>query len=164
MKKNIREFIFGTRNKYSAMFVLLVAFLVVLGCGGEKPSGPPTEAEAQNLLKSTMTDFAGAIESGNFDTFRNNASKEFQTQFDDAKVKSTFKTFTDQKEDVAPILRSASTMNPKFTSAPSIREEKGYSILVANGQFDTTPVATKFQNEYVYQDGKWKLLKIQINL
>jgi hypothetical protein len=164
MKKNIREFIFGKHNKYTAMLAVMAVFLVVLGCGGEKPSAPPTEAEAQTLLKSTLSDFAGAIDTGNFATFRGNASKEFQTQFSEDKVKETFKTFVDKKEDVAPILKEAATMNPKFTTAPSIREEKGYSILVANGEFATSPVATKFTNEYVYQDGKWKLLKINIQL
>jgi hypothetical protein len=164
MKKSIYEFMFGKNNKYTAVFALLVVFLVVAGCGGEKPSGPPTEAEAQTLLKNTMSEFASAIESGNFDSFRGNTSKEFQNQFSDAQVKTTFKSFTDRKEDIAPILKEAAGMNPKFSPAPSIREEKGYHILVTNGQFDTTPVAVKFQNEYVYQDGKWKLLKIQVNL
>jgi hypothetical protein len=164
MKKSIYEFMFGKRNQVSAVFALLAVFLVVLGCGGEKPSAPPTEAESQALLKQTMSDFASAIESGNFQTFRGNASKEFQSQFSDDQVKTTFKTFTDQKEDIVPILKEASTMTPKFSPAPTMREEKGYSIWVTNGSFDTTPVAVKFQNEYVYQDGKWKLLKIQVNL
>ena len=164
MKKSIHEFMFGKNNVYSAIFALLVVFLVVAGCGGDKPSAPPTEAEAATLVKNTMSEFAGAIDSGNFDTFRGNASKEFQSQFSDAQVKTTFKTFTDRKEDIVPILKEASTMTPKFSPSPSVREEKGYSILVTNGEFDTTPVALKFQNEYVYQDGKWKLLKIQVNL
>lgn len=163
MKKSLYEFMFGKQNRYSAVFALLVVFLVVMGCGGEKPSGPPTEAEAQSLLKGTISDFAGAIDSGTFNTLKGNASKEFQA-LPDSQLSTTFKTFTDQKEDVVPILREASTMNPKFTTPPTIREEKGYHILVTNGQFDTSTVPTKFQNEYVFQDGKWKLLKIQVNL
>lgn len=155
---------FGKHNKYSALLAVLVVFLVVSGCGGEKPSAPPTEAEAQTLVKNTMSDFATAIDSGNFSTFKSNASKEFQSQYSDDQVKTTFKTFTDQKEDIVPILRAASGMNPKFSPAQTVREEKGYSILVTNGEFDTTPVPVKFQNEYVYQDGKWKLLKIDIKL
>lgn len=165
MKNTIYRNAFEKYNKYSAVAALLIVFLVVLGCGGgEKPAAPPTEAEAQTLLKATMADFAKAIETGDFKSFREGASKEFQSQFSDEQVKTTFKTFTDKKDVVAPILREASTMNPTFSPAISVREEKGYHILVANGTFATEDVPTKFQNEYVYQDGKWKLLKIQINL
>jgi hypothetical protein len=54
-------------------------------------------------------------------------------------------------------------MTPKFTAPPAIREEKGYSILVTDGTFETDPT-TKFTNEYIYQDGKWKLLKINVQM
>jgi murein L,D-transpeptidase YafK len=165
MKNTIYRNTLGKYNMYSALAAMLIVTFVVLGCGGgEKPAAPPTEAEAASIVKATMSDFARAIESGDFKAFRENSSKEFQTQFSDEQVKTTFKTFTDKKDVVAPILKQASTMDPKFSPAISVREEKGYHILVANGTFDTDEVPTKFQNEYVYQDGKWKLLKIQVNL
>lgn len=165
MKNTIYKNTFEKYNRYSAALAMLVVFLVVLGCGGgEKPAAPPTEAEAATIVKATMADFASAVEKEDFKAFRENSSKEFQSQFTDEQVKTTFKTFTDKKDVIAPILREASTMNPKFSPAPTVREEKGYHILVANGTFDTDTVPTKFTNEYVYQDGKWKLLKIQINL
>jgi hypothetical protein len=127
------------------------------------PSAPPTEAEAQALVKNTTSDFAGAIEKGDFKAFRENSSKEFQSQFSDEQVKTTFKSFTDQKELIAPILQDASKMTPRFTTPPAVREEKGYSILVTDGTFETEPT-TKFTNEYIYQDGKWKLLKINVQM
>lgn len=151
------------QNRVSAVAAIFVLFLIALGCSAEKPSAPPTEAEAQALVKSTMSDFAGAVEKGDFKAFRENSSKEFQSQFSDDQAKTTFKSFTDQKELIAPLLKEASTMTPKFTTPPAVREEKGYSILVANGTFETDP-ATKFTNEYVYQDGKWKLIKINVQM
>ena len=107
-----------------------------------------------------MSDFADAVDKGDFAAFKANTSKEFQSQYTDEQMKTTFKTLTDQKETTVPILREASKMNAKFTTTPpAVREEQGYSILVADGSFDTeSPL--KFSNEYVYQDGKWKLLKI----
>lgn len=165
MKKTIYQNTFGKYNRYSALAALMIMILVVLGCGGgEKPSAPPTEAEAQTLVKNTMSDFAKAVETGDFKAFRENTAKEFQSQYTEEQVKTTFKSYTDKKDLVAPILREATTMNPTFSPAPAVREEKGYSLLTTNGTFDTSEVPTKFQNEYVYQDGKWKLLKIQINL
>jgi len=164
MKNTIYRNTFGKYNMYSALAAMLIVIFVVLGCGGgEKPSAPPTESEAAAIVKATMADFARAIETGDFKAFKEGASKEFQA-LSDEQIKTNFKTFTDKKDVVAPILKQAATMEPKFSPAQSVREEKGYHILVANGTFDTDEVPTKFTNEYVYQDGKWKLLKIQVNL
>lgn len=158
MKKNLNR-----NNQISALAVLLALVIFALGCGAEKPSAPPTEAEAQTLVKNTTADFANAIEKEDFKTFRENSSKEFQSQFSDDQVKTTFKSFIDQKTLIAPILQDAAKMTPKFTTPPTVKEEKGYSILVTDGTFETDP-ATKFTNEYVFQDGKWKLLKINVKM
>jgi hypothetical protein len=72
-------------------------------------------------------------------------------------IKTTFKTIIDNKTTVVPMLRDAIKNNATFSPAPAVREEKGYHLLTANGSFDEI----KFTSEYVYQDGKWKLLKIQ---
>lgn len=165
MRKLINQLNFGNNNKMSAVLAMLILSLIVLACNSaEKPAAPPTDAESQALVKNTTSEFADAIDKEDFKAFKANTSKEFQAQFSDDQLKTTFKSFTDQKADVVPILREAAKMTPKFTTPPAVREEKGYSILVANGSFDTDPVATKFTNEYVYQDGKWKLLKINVNL
>ena len=150
-------------NKVSAIAAMLILFLIALGCSAEKPSAPPTEAEAQALVKTTTADFASAVEKEDFKAFKETASKEFQAQFTDEQIKTTFKSFTDKKDLIVPILRKAAAMDAKFTTPPAIREEKGYSILVTNGSFDSKP-ATNFTNEYVYQDGKWKLLKINVQM
>ena len=164
MKKLINKINSVKNNRASAIAALLILFTIALGCSAEKPAAPPTEAEAQTLVKNTTSDFASAIEKEDFKAFKESTSKEFQSQFSDDQIKTTFKSFTDQKELIVPILRDAAKMNAKFTTPPAIREEKGYSILVANGSFETEPAATKFTNEYIYQDGKWKLLKINVQL
>lgn len=146
------------------MIALLALFLVALGCSAEKPSAPPTEAEAQVLVKATMSEFADAIDKGDFAAFKANASKEFQSQFTDEQLKTTFKPFTDQKAAVVPILRDAAKKNVAFSGAPAVREEKGYSIIATGGTIDSDPQPVKINNEYVYQDGKWKLLKVEVVL
>jgi hypothetical protein len=165
MRKLINQFNFGKNNKISAVLAMLIISLIVLACNNaEKPAAPPTDAESQALVKNSISEFADAVDKDDFKAFKANTSKEFQSQFSDEQLKTTFKSFTDQKADVVPILRDAAKMTPKFTTPPAVRDEKGYSILVANGSFDTEPATTKFTNEYVYQDGKWKLLKINVNL
>jgi len=165
MKISINKINIGKNNKTSAVVAMLVIFLVALGCNSpEKPAAAPTESESQTLVKNTMADFADAVDKGDFKAFKANTSKEFQAQYTDEQMKTSFKSFTDQKEVIVPILRDASKMNAKFSTTPAIREEQGYSILVANGTFDTDPQPLKVVNEYVYQDGKWKLLKIDVKL
>ena len=152
------------KNKTSALIAMLTLFLIALGCSAEKPSAPPTEAEAQTLVKNTMSDFADAVEKGDFSAFRANTAKEFQSQYTEDQMKTSFKAFTDHKEAVMPILRDAAKKNIAFSPAQSVKDENGYSVLVADGTVDSEPQAVKVTNEYVYQDSKWKLLKVGIQL
>jgi hypothetical protein len=152
------------KNIPSAIIAMVALILIGLGCSAEKPAAPPTEAEAQALVKATMSEFADAVDKGDFAAFKANTSKEFQSQYTDEQMKTTFKVFTDQKADVVPILRDAAKKNIAFSPAQTVREEKGYSILVAGGTIDSDPQTVKVNNEYVYQDGKWKLLKVGVVL
>lgn len=164
MKKLFNAMTFGTNNKASAIFALLALFMVVLGCSAEKPAAPPTETEAQTLVKATMSEFAEAIDKNDFTAFKANTSKEFQAQYTEEQMKATFKPFVDQKTLIVPILRDAAQKNAQFSPAISVREEKGFSILVANGTLNSDPQPVKIKNQYVYQDGKWKLLTVEVNL
>ncbi len=152
------------KNKTSAMIALLALFLVALGCSAEKPSAPPTEAEAQTLVKNTMSAFADAVDKGDFEAFKASGAKEFQSQFTNDQLKTSFKSFTDQKAVIVPILRDAAKKDVKFSPAPAVREESGYSVLTTSGTVESEPQAVKVNNDYVYQDGKWKLLKVGIVL
>ncbi len=152
------------KNKTSAMIAMLALLLVALGCSAEKPSAPPTEAEAQTLVKNTLSEFADAVDKGDFAAFKANTAKEFQSQYTDEQMKTSFKIFTDQKEAVVPILRDAAKKNITFSPAQSVKDENGYSVLVAGGTIDSEPQGVKVSNEYVYQDGKWKLLKVGVVL
>lgn len=155
----------NSKNKTSAILAMLALIVIGLGCSGaEKPSAPPTEAEAQTLVKNTMSEFADAVDKGDFTAFKANTAKEFQSQYTDEQIKTTFKIFTDQKAAVVPILRDAAKKNPTFSPPFAVKEQSGYSVMSAAGTIDSDPQPVKFTNEYVYQDGKWKLLKIEVKL
>lgn len=164
MKKLIDRLRFDRSHKASAIFALLTLVFVALGCSAEKPAAPPTDADAQALVKATLSEFADAVDKGDFTAFKANASKEFQTQYTNEQITATFKPFIDQKTLIVPILRDAANKNAKFAPAVNVREEKGYSILVANGTIDSDPQTVVVKNEYVYQDSKWKLLKVEVNV
>lgn len=158
----MKKTIFGFTNKYSAILPLLIVFLVILGCGG-KPE-MPAESVTQSLVKTSLSDLADAVDKEDFKAFRDKASQDFQSSFTEAQLKSTFQSFIDKKDVIVPVLREASGKDAKFSSAPAIREEKGNYILVANGNTATADADVKFENEWVYRDNAWKLLKIKVNL
>lgn len=150
-------------NQKSAILALLTIVFTALACSGTKPEMPNTAA-VQSLIKSSMAEFADAVDKNDFATFKKNASADFQQQFSDDQLKSSFKVFVDKKDQVVPILRDAAAKDAKFSPDPTIREENGNYILVAKGTLDSAETETKFDTEYVWRDNSWKLLKFFVNL
>lgn len=147
-------------NKTSAVIALLIVGLIVLGCGG-KPE-MPAESASQALVKTSITDLADAIDKNDFKAFREKASADFQASLSEEKVKDAFKELVKNKEANVPVMRDAAGKNPTFSPAPTIREEKGNYILVTKGETAATDGKVKFENEYVWRGGEWKLLKISV--
>ncbi len=151
------------KNKISALAALLILTFVILGCGGTKPE-MPNDAAVQSLVKATTADFTDAVDKGDFGSLRDKASADFQSQFSNDALKTAFKDYTDHKDLIVPILKSANGMTPTFAPATTIREEKGNYILVVNGSYATEPAATGINYEYVWRDNAWKLLTIKLNV
>ena len=160
MKKIIDKLSFVNNNKTSAVLALLIVSLIVLGCGG-KPE-MPTESASQSLVKTSLSDLADAIDKNDFKAFREKASADFQASLTEEKVKAAFQTLVTNKVENVPILRDAAGKNPTFSPAPSMREESGNYILVTNGESVAANGKVKFENEYVWRNGAWKLLKISV--
>lgn len=159
----MKKFINLKSNKSSAIIALLILGLIVIGCGG-KPEMPP-ESTTQSLIKTGITDLADAVDKGDFKAFRDKASADFQSSFTEAQLKSTFQKYIDQKDVIVPLLKKAAGKDVKFSPAPSMREEKGNYILVANGNIelnDEDVKELKVEFEWVWRDGAWKLLKIKV--
>ncbi len=153
--------------KITFLCALLILSIVGLACnfnlGGEKAE-LPSDSELQSLVKQTTSDFANALEKEDFTDFLKSSSTELQAGYTPEKMKEGFKVFVDKKNLVLPILKDSAKEVPQFSPKPALREEKGFTLLNANGEFPTTPNAVKFKYEYVRRDGKWQLLKIEINL
>jgi len=79
-------------------------------------------------------------------------------------MKTAFKSYTDKKSMVVPLLNKVDDMSAEFKVPPGIRSEKGLKILMAQGEFKTKPYKTRFDFEYVMRGGSWKLLKLVINI
>ncbi|MCU1289918.1 MAG: hypothetical protein JWN60_2147 [Acidobacteria bacterium] len=124
----------------------------------------PANSELQALVKETTEDFAEAVENDDFSELYSKASSDFQSQYTEAEIKNVFKTFTEKKDVVSPILNKTSQVDAEFSPAPSLRTEKGLKILVTDGSFPTKPYEVKFEYEYIWRDGAWKLLKILVKM
>lgn len=160
MKKLINAFV--NNNKTSAILALLIVSLIVLGCNA-KPD-MPSESTSQSLVKTSISDLADAVDKNDFKAFREKASKDFQSTISEDKLKSTFASFVEKKDVIVPILRDAASKDPAFSPAPSMREESGNYILVTNGTSKAKDGEVKFENEYVWRDSAWKLLKIKVEV
>jgi hypothetical protein len=180
MKSTIKNLIFGRDARVSGAIALSIVLLIALGCTcgknfdfntsqsnsskGDSPfpsksSGDiPSKSEIQSMLKETADDFTSAIETEDFSTFYSKASKDFQGTFTEEQVKDGFKSYMEKKKLLLPSLQKMQTTDATFTTEPYLRSEQGLNILVLDGNFPTKPHNIKFDAEYIFRDGEWKLL------
>ncbi len=189
MKKLFNELVFGKNTKVSGLIALAVIGTIALGCNcgknfdlsnlsnGNNAANTPANTTAvstdgsvpsnevvEGLVKETNSEFADAVDSGDFSDIHSYASTDFQNSYTVEQMTAAFKSYTDKKSVVLPILQSAEGMGAEFTKTPSIRTEKGLQILMAAGEFQTKPLKIRFDYEYVMRGGEWKLLKLIINI
>ena len=191
MKKIINNLIWSGDNRMNGLIAFAIIGFIALGCAcpkGNDQANPTSNTSSDNpfntssgsdndsdsempgdavlkaLVKETTADFAGAISTGDFSRLYNKASKDFQATYTLEQTEDVFKEFVNKKSVVGPILAKAIAMEPQFSPEPSIRTEKGLSILVSNGKYATKPVPTNFEYEYVKRDGSWKMLKLVVKL
>ena len=185
MKKLISEIVFGKNAAVSGVIALTIVLSFVLGCNCGKnlgldntsKSSPPSNTTApdssgevpsntvvEGLVKDTMAEFAAAVQSEDFSSLYNNSSINFQHTYTLDEVKTAFKSYTDKKKLVVPILKKIPSTKADFTKEPTIENEKGSDILVASGKFPTKPVGVRFDYKYIKISGEWKLLNLVINI
>ncbi len=194
MKKLVNEILFGTNARVSGLIALAIVGLIALGCSCGKDfnfsnlvgnsnstsnnrnseivssdddtssDDVPSDSEVESLVKETTAEFADAVNSGDFSQIHANASSDFQSTYTVEEMTAAFKSYTDKKKIVVPILKKVAASEAEFPTPPTIRTEKGLNILVANGKFPTKPYNVRFDYEYVMRSGDWKLLKLVINI
>lgn len=189
MKNLLNELFFGKNAKFSGLIAMAIIGSIVLGCNCNKnfdlanlsnqsnststPSNTktdtssdsvPSDSVVEGLVKETISEFAGAIDSEDFSELHAKASTDFQSSYTVNEMKTAFKSYTDKKKIVLPILEKVEGMSAETKTPASIRTEKGLKILVAQGEFKTKPYKTRYDFEYVMRGGEWKLLKLVINI
>jgi hypothetical protein len=188
MKDLFRSVVFGRNPVISGSIAMAVVMSIALGCNCSKDfnlanssnsssgsnSGTsnsstssdsvPAKSTVEGLVRDTTSNFRDAVNSGDFSELYNDASADFQGTYTLDQVTAAFKSYTDKKKVVVPILDKVDAAKFEWTGDPSIRSEKGLSILMASGKFDTKPYNVRTDYEYVLRGGEWKLLKLVINI
>jgi hypothetical protein len=163
MNKLIKNLVFGKSAAIAVLLVAGIVFTAAFACesGGDKV---PPDNEIQSLVKETTGDLANAIDTEDFSKLYAKSSSDFQSTYTVSQMKDIFKTFIENKSRVLPSLKSVSSSTATFSPLPAIRSEKGLNILVLTGEFSSKPDTVKFENEYVWRDGGWKMLKLKVNM
>lgn len=194
MKNLISQLFWGKGSKFSGLIALGIIGMIALGCtcgknfdfanlgqsansnssaSNSSSDTPFTSADddtvpadpvLESMIKQTTADFAQAIESDDFSELYNKSSSDFQSTYTEEQMKDVFKTFVTQKRQLLPSLNKVPAAKPEYTTPPAIRKEKGLSILVANGKYPTKPLNVKFEYEWVFRGGEWKLLKLIVKM
>lgn len=128
---------------------------------GEDPG--ISESEMIYLLTETILDFNKAIQAEDFSDFLQfRCSRPFRQQYTSDELISSFYQFVQQKEAVGMVLEQVAEVSPSFSH--KFVKSGGNDVLKIKGSFNTTPNKTYFDNEYLLEDGEWKLIKIEIQL
>lgn len=189
MRSILKSLFWGSNNLITGAIALGVVLSIALGCNCNKDfnlgnttsssndtrpanddrtdtsnGGVPSESVVEGLVKETLADFADAVDSGDFSDLHAKASQDFQASYTVDQMKTAFKSYTDKKRVVMPIFNRVETTPAKFTTPPGLRTEQNLKILMAKGEFPTKPFKVRYDFEYVYRGGEWKLLKLIVNV
>ncbi|MBK6722308.1 MAG: hypothetical protein KBF83_07310 [Pyrinomonadaceae bacterium] len=190
MKNLAKKALFGGNNIVSGCVALAVVMSIALGCncnkdfdlanlGKSEPSNSasnsatnsstdsasvPSNSVVEGLVKETIEKFSDGVETGDFTELHEYSSTNFRRTYTVEQVAEGFKSYTDKKKIVVPILKKVDAKEAEFDRPPIVRQEKGLDILVASGKFATKPYGVRFDFEYVMLGGEWKLLKLVINI
>ena len=157
-RTNVSLGVFCNRTLLFFFGITLVFCLIV---GSENAEGKskemPSEDQLNQLVNATMLDFALAIKARDFTGFYNNIAKFWQTQTTKEELYTTFKTFSDQNIDLT-VLQG---MEPTFTQDPYLDKNEW---LILQGYYPTQPSVVYFTLKYLYEDPRWKLIGIDVNV
>ena len=119
----------------------------------------PSDAELQDMVKTTLLDFDSAIQKEDFTDFYNHICQPWQKQTSPEKLKTSFQPFIDKHISIATIR----SLEAEFSPDPEIGREVGFKTLMLLGKYDTSPNLTKFEINYIPEGKEWKLSKIVVD-
>jgi hypothetical protein len=147
----------GRRGSLAVVQLVVAAVALFLWAAPAAAQNLPDKMMQEVLIKTTLLTFNDANVTGNYAVLQAKTSKQFRDQFPPERLKEIFKTFADQKIDIAVI--AAKTPIPGKEAAIDDR-----GVLGLSGHFDMTPSQVHYDLGYVVSEGEWKPIKINVNV
>ncbi len=116
-----------------------------------------SQDQMRQLAKDTLLQFNNAVQQKDFAAFHANVATPFAAQVTPQQMRQAFGSFIERNANISAIKDASAILQP----GPSINER---GVLNLSGFFPVQPQPVYFQNKYVWQDRKWKLLSIDVQL
>ena len=136
---------------------LLAALAMMTTLDSALAQAIPDAATQEVLIKTTLMSFNDANVTGNYAVFHARLAKPFRDQFSPEKLKTTFKTFSDQEIDIGSVVAKA-----PISDAEVKIDDNG--VMRIDGHFDTRPSQVAYTLKYIRSDGDWKAVGIDVNI
>ena len=116
----------------------------------------PNDDEQEILVKTTLMTFNDANLTGNYNILYDKAAKQFRAQIPLQKVTDSFKEFRDKKINLESIVGDELDSSKKASI-------DGDGVLNLKGRFKNDEKKIRYDLNFVYQDGTWKLLGLVVD-
>jgi hypothetical protein len=137
------------------MAAVFGALLIVLPAQAENTL--PSAQRQEILIKTTLLTFNDANLTGNYEVMHAKLAKAFRDKFSPDKLKQAFKSFIEQKVDLAPIV-----LKPPVATTES--KIDGGGTLQLRGYFETAPSRVHYELDYVPSEGEWKPIGLNVRV
>ena len=143
------------RHALALAGAIAVALLLAMPAGAADRVPSPTAQEI--LIKTSLLTLNDAIVSGNYTVLHAKLAKPFREQFDPDRLKQAFKSFADQKIDMAAV----SAAPPVATDDARI-DDRG--ALLLRGRFDVDRSRLVYELDFLPSEGEWKPIGLHVSV
>jgi hypothetical protein len=134
-----------------------VAASLLFGASAYSDERVPNPLAQEILIKTSLLTLNDAIVSGNYTVLHAKLAKPFRDQFAPDRLKQAFKSFTDQKIDMAAIVA-----HPPIPASDAQIDGRG--ALLLRGRFDVGPRRVVYELDFLPSEGEWKPLQFEVNV
>lgn len=154
MTKHINR---AARRRHALALAGALAATFLLGLQARAADTVPSSTAQEILIKTSLLSLNDAITSGNFTVLHTKLAKPFREQFDADRLKQAFKSFADQKIDMAAIAAAP----PVSTDDAQI---DGRGALLLRGRFDVDRSRVVYELDFLPSEGEWKPLGLHVTV
>jgi len=144
------------RRRHALAMAGALAVTLLLGLRAGAVEAVPSSAAQEVLIKTSLLTLNDAIVSGNYTVLHAKLAKPFREQFDPDRLKQAFKSFADQKIDMAAISAA-----PPVASGDAQIDDRG--ALLLRGRFEVGRSRVTYELDFVQSEGEWKPLGLNVN-